>query len=311
MRLKRILSIVPVIVLVVLSTIFVGGCSSDGGGGSSTSAVGMMEQLPEGGDYFVFADSKGMRDNDQLQDLYESYSDEVVGDVEDEMGISADDVTAVAISISSSGKGVAIIKGSFDLDDIRDALEDQDFDEDKYRDVETWEGSDDEGVVAFMSDSLVVRGSTMSDVKECIDVIKDGKGSLDEDEDLKDIMDKLPEGLAVGCAEVPSAYISYFTTAYPGYSYLEGLDLAGLSLSVQDENLVLTVVLKFGDESDADDANDQLKDDIEGAIETYLAAYLDPDDVEIDVSQENEYIIVTAEMSLETLADLIEQAMGS
>ena len=304
MRLKQILSVAPVIILVLLSVVAGAACSS--GGGGMTSAVDTMEQLPRGGDGFAFADLEEMQGNEQLKDLYDSYSDEVVADMEEESGISPDDVSAVAISVSLGGEVVAIIKGTFDLNDIRDKLEDQEFDEDEYKDVETWESSDDysQGAVALMSDSLIIVGYTMSDVEDCIDVIKGEGSSLDENEDLKDMMGRLPAGMAVGCLEVPSIYKSQLGNS--DYSYLEGVDLVGLSLGVQDEDLLLTVVLKFESESDADDAYDEIQDDIEDAIDDDLEDYLDPDDVEINVTQDNEYLTVTAEMSIETLAGVVE-----
>jgi hypothetical protein len=302
MRLKRIPSIVPVVVLVVLSLIVAAGCSSDGGGGGTTaSAVGTMKQLPKGGDGFAFADLEGMQTNEQLKDLYDSYGDRLNEgyDTEEELGASLDEVTGVA----TNGE-VVLIKGTFQLDDIRANLEDQDYDKGEYKDVETWESTDEGGetAVAFIDKSLIIIGQTMGDLEDCIDAIKGGGTSLYEDENLKDMMDRLPHGIVVGCAEVPSDFANY------GYSYLENVDTAGFSIAVKDaKNLLLTVVLKFDDNSDADDAKDEIKNDIEDAIDAYLGDYLEASDVEINVAQDNEYLTVTAEMSIETLASGVEE----
>lgn len=310
MRLKRIPSIVMVVVLVVLSLIVAAGCSSDGGGGGTTaSAVGTMKQLPKGGDGFAFADLEGMQTKEQLKDLYDSYSDRLNEeyDTEEELGASLDEVTGVA----TNGE-VVLVKGTFQLDDIRDNLEDQDYDKDEYKDVETWESTDegDETAVAFIDKSLIIIGQTMGDVEDCIDAIKGGGTSLYEDEGLKDMVDRLPDGIVVGCAEVTSDMKSSFT--YSDYSYLRNVDMAGFSIGVKDDkSLLLTVVLKFDDKSDADDAKDEIKNDIEDAIDAYLGDYLEPTDVEINVAQDNEYLTVTAEMSIETLASAVEELFAS
>jgi hypothetical protein len=302
MKPKHILSIAPVVALILLSLLAAAGCTRDG----DVSQSGMMAQLPEGGYGYIFADAGAMLDNETMQDLYDSYGD-LLEQVEEKLGVSLDQVTEAA----TNGE-VILIKGNFVLEDITDRLEEAGYQEDQYNDVEIWEssGQGNTTAVAFIDNTLVVVGSE-GEVEDCIDTIKGEAASLAENEDLRDMLDRLPDGVVVGCAEVPAEI--RIALSYYGYSYLGNIDVAGASVGFKDsENLLLTVMLKFDSRADADEARDAIKGDIEDAIETYLEDYLEVGDLgEINVSQDGEYLTITAQLSMETLESLIEDFLES
>lgn len=163
-----------------------------------------------------------------------------------------------------------LYEGDFDLDGVRNELEDRDYDDDEYKGVEVWK---DYEWVALMG-NLIITGSEEA-VKDCIKVIKEGEDSLADDRDAGDVMHRLPTGI----------WLSYST-----YETYEDLEANGYSFGKKDEDtLRMTWVLRFRDEDAAEDAMEEIEDDLAE----------EPDFKHVDVDQDGEFVMVTADIDIE------------
>jgi len=121
-------------------------------------------------------------------------------------------------------------------------------------------------------------------VKDCITVFKDGGASLYDDLDFRDVMDRLPSGIAVKCSVIPPLFMEH--------NY-DDLITAGMSSMKKDKDwMSLTIVFKFQNRDAASDAMDDIKYDLENkSIGDFR---------NLNVIQDEEYIIATTEQNMET-----------
>jgi len=253
------------IIIVVLLLVPVIGCTS----GNSADAKSFMEKIPEGAESLILVDFQALRGDDDLEDLLEEFEDMIM------IGIDIDDINYAAIYGNT-----ILLNGKFNLDDIRDELDDLGLNDDGYKDVEIW-GSDYEyGWVALMG-NLIILGSE-DDVKDCIDVIEEGEDSLLDDSDCKDLVDRLPDGIM----------ITYGTDEeYPDE------EAWGISIKKKDDDtLKVTAIFKFKNEDAAVDAVDEIEDEMkeeEG-----------PHNIQVD--QNGEFVIASAEMHIVDWTEMLQ-----
>jgi len=234
----------------------------------------MMRQTPENAIYFTFVDAKELRGDNDLEHLYEAWRDNLGGAL-DECGIVADDVNLTAMGAASEGVGYYLIDGSFSPREISDELDSLGFDEDEYRGVALWERNGES--VAVMEDLFIL--GTGQGVRDCIEVIKGEKDSLWDNQDAKDVVDRLPDGINV-------KYISH-----PQYMAYEGMTAQATSLERKDEDtLKMTGVFMFEDEDAARDAVAAIKEDT-GAEEIERS----------EVKQDGRFVILTIEFGIEEM----------
>lgn len=263
--------------LVLVSLILaVVGCGGDGGGGGDKDAIAIMKKLPKATETFMFVDMKTMRSDDDLEDLFDSFSDDS-GDMGDMFGVKMDDVDFVAFA----GE-MYVMEGSFDLAEVREALEDSGFEKDDYEGVEIWEAF---GFSLVLVDSGCVIMASGTDAEDCVDAIKGKADSLYEDEDVSDDMAKLPgDGLVVVWSGGSEGFITE-----EGYA---GLEATAVSMSKKDaDELQMTAMLRFKDAASAGDAMDEVKDDLEENAESEVT--------NLKVTQDGKYIKATADMEMD------------
>lgn len=240
---KKLAAIVSVLfIAVVIASL---GCL--GGGGS---AKDMAKMTPEGASQITHFDLQTIRDDKDLDDMYESIEknwpeklDEYGLDIEDTNYMSA----AGGIMYIGTASGIMILGGKFDLEDVRDELDDAEFDKDDYKGVEFWLGEDNTAVA--ISGDKVICGDK-GDVRDCIKVMKGDQQSVyDGNDDFREVIDKLPGGIMTlvttsGLSEYKNAVANGFVV-----------------MKEDDDTLKMKGVMKFDDEDDAEDAKSDLKRD--------------------------------------------------
>lgn len=283
MNLKRIISVMGLITLLALLGVGA-GCAGDGEGnggngdnGGVADVVSMMEKVPEDTTEFIFMDVKALRGDDALADLFQDLEDSLEGLLE-VIGTDLDNINGLA-----SAEDVSLFDGGFDLDDVRDELDSQGFDEGEYEGVEVWE-SPYGGWVALV-ENLIILGH-QDGVKNCIDVVRGAEGSLGDTRDAEDMMDKLPSGLSAGF------YIGDTIAVVDSeYQYLEA---SAWSFRKMDEHtLVVTTVLRFDNEGAAEDAIDEVEEDFEEKEFKHL-----------DFERDEEFVKVTGEIDIDDFREL-------
>ena len=264
MKLRKIISVISLISLLAVAIAGV-GCGGEGGG--AADITNMMKNVPDDATYFYFMDAKSMRADDDLIGLYASWEDDSTY-MSETYNITWDDVN----SLTQCGDDTTLLEGNFDLDKVRSKLEDGDYTKGKYGDVELWES--DYLWVALMDD-LIITGSEEA-VKDCIGVIKDEKDSLADNRDVKVVMDRLPSGILTG---------------YDTDEEYKDLVASGLSIQKKSKDTVKgTAVYKFKDENAAENAIEAIKGDLE-----------ENKSKNIDIKQDGEFVIATAETDMNEL----------
>jgi hypothetical protein len=253
------------------------GCGGDsGGGGGDKDAIAIMKKLPKGTDSFMFMDMKTMRTDDDLKDLYDTFSQDS-GDMTMMGGMSMEDVDFFAM-----GDQVFIMEGTFDLAELRAALEEDGFEKDEYQGVEIWGAY---GYTAVLVDNGCTIMASDTDAEDCIDAIKGKSDSLYEDEDVADDMSKLPgDSLVVVWGGGSESLLTD-----EGYS---GLEATGISMSKKDaDELQLTAMMRFKDAASAKDVMAEVKTDLEDSADAEVK--------NVKVNQDGQYIKATADMSID------------
>lgn len=166
------------------------------------------------------------------------------------------DIDEDAVKYVASGGGVNIYDGSFNLEDVRDELEDRDYEEDKYKGVEVWESEDEYGEddwVAFLGGKILT--GQEPDVEKCIEVVEEGDDSFVKNEDAKRVLDRLKYNDQVRISIEP-------------YEQYEDLEAGGGSRKMLDDDAEkwdFQSIYLFDDADAADDAIDEIESDIEDA----------------------------------------------
>ena len=267
---KKIVAILGVLVIAVVIASL--GCL---GGGNS--AKDMAKMVPEDASRFGHFDLQTMRDDKDLEDIYEKMTEGQ--DDLDVLGLDMDDINHMAaVSEEEGDYELSILKGNFDLEDVRDALDDADLDEDEYKGIEIWKRASwlgGDSAIAISGDTLII--GNKDSVKDCIKVMKGSEKSVyDDNEDFRDVIDRLPGGIT-----------TFVSPSGCRHKY-EGTLMAGFVFIKEDEDTYkMHVVIKFDDDDDAEDAKSELKQDLKEEM----------DDVE--VKQNGVFLECTAKGDLE------------
>jgi hypothetical protein len=229
-------------------------------------------------------DVKALRNDADLDDLYDAWKTGADPGLE-VLNISRSDVNVFAHG-SSTNRSFTLLIGKFDLEEVRDELDDRDYEEDEYKGVEVWEkqvgeGSVLESRVALMGD-LIIMGNE-DGVEGCISVMKAGAASWLSKVDINDLANRLPGGVYVDLQKQDMAGL-----------FIEGLRVTGISAKKLDgATLKVAGVAKFDDEDDADDAEEAIANLME--LQQYE---------EVDISQEGVFLEASAELDIDNATSL-------
>ena len=242
------------------------------GGGGSGAVEDMLRLLPRDADGVLYADVTALYDDDDLRPIRRDAEGEWDDTgFEDTFDIELEDLTYVVFG-ETDGNDLFLLGGLEDLDDLRDELDDQDYDDDEIRDIEVWiDTSRSWEAVAFLDGGNVLIAEyedTMEDVLRRLD-----RGSSSLYDEVEDILSDSPGGQIV---VVTSCGSDCFAV-----SSLE---------KVGSDEVKLVQLALYEDEDDAEDQEDDLRDDID---DEDLPS--DCDDADVDRSGE----VVTFEMVCE------------
>ena len=254
-----VLAIVIVVVLLFVTGVIGGGNPQPGS---------ILDLAPDDADSITTTDLARVFENDLLAE--EIFDEGDWAPVEDLLGIELEDLSET-LYVTRDGDEMVVLKGNFDLEDIRDELEDAEieFDEDSYRGYETWENSS--GVMVALFDEYII----IADERQVENVLKNlynGSGTLartDDDNEMRQILDK-----------VGSGFVVYGDTSGAcSVERCEGYGWALTEVDESDEEATVEIALLFRNERAAEraaDDYDQVADFLEREDE------LDIDDTEAD-----------------------------
>jgi hypothetical protein len=182
----RVFSLISVLLLLFVMT---GGCSPSG----STSLNDVLKILPDNVTTVFVADWGTMNADNNLQELWTSYSEKMnIASMEEYLGVNSKDTELMALAEGGSAYYI-VLKGKLDMEKIRTSLEGQQFErQDDYQRVEMWNGN---ASIAFIHDMMILAMSVDS-LKTMIRLHEgEEKTSLYNDKDFSSIINKLPAGI--------------------------------------------------------------------------------------------------------------------
>ena len=283
MRQHRHTFLMRVLVLLALLSVVAGavGCGSDDGASKVDEDVAaMMKKMPRGTDMFAYFDVDALRSDNDLAPVAEAVM-EGWDEVFETLGIPLDDIDAAGLA----GEETLVFDGSFDLDDIRDALEDGGMDDDEYLDMELWEA----GIVgvALVSEDCIIF-QTDGDIEDCVDAMQGKRASVYDDEDITETVGRLPAGIMVMYGQEGAELFGEFD--------FDDLEATASSIGKKDsDTLSVVMVYQFEDEDAADDALEEIEDGLKENAEG-----VDPDTVEIE--QDGRHVKVAADVGMDAFS---------
>lgn len=219
---------------------------SCGGGGGSDAANDLLKMLPDDSDGMVYVDTAEIFNDNDLRDVQDSveYNWSNIADLEDDFDLDIDDLTYVAYGEADDGD-LILLGGVEDLDDLRDELDDLDYDDDEIEDEEVWvNGGEYWEAVAFLGGGAVLIAEYEDDMEDALERWKEGDDSYHDE--VEEVASKLPSGVA-------------WSIRYCGSDCFQGIAIEKES----DDEVKIHSVTLYDDEDDAEDAFDDIEDDIE------------------------------------------------
>ena len=240
-------------------------------GFGESPAKSVMKQLPED-TYFTYIDLKTLREDKDLAPLWESFEEAESAELE-RIGIEPEE-----LDFSGGSSSIVLVGGDFDLENIRYKLDDEGYDESRYRDVEIWESW--RNCVALLGDKIII--GSESSVKDAIRVMKgERKSFYERDSEMASIMDRLPSGFIV--------------MIMPGGGEYKGLEFMGSSIQkINARKLKIQSIFMFDDKYSAKNAEDDIIEDFEEKEELR----------DVDVSVQDRYVTVTATFKIEDFRNI-------
>ena len=212
----------------------------------------------------------------------------------DSLDTSIDDVNVLAIMAQGGTDEVLLLEGEFTFDDIRDVLDEADYEEDDYRGYELWVGRGVRGIdelAILEEDGYMIIGMTSGAVEDVLKSLgREDRLLLNDNENpLKQVLDRAGQG--------------WFVASRVGCFWdVRGCEAAAYSVrSGEDYTVNLTVALVFGSENRAESAERRIDDVLEDAQDDIRSFDYD------EVTAEGEYVVVKSFVDEDDLRPLLSK----
>ena len=217
-----------------------------GQGDKARSVDSLLQLLPRNADTFTLLDLEAVRD-ERLDELEVQVAALFDTDRLYEWGIDLDDIDALLLSDLGNADALTVLQGIFRTDDVADALDDAGFRDDVYRDIEIWVERRSNTAVALVAEDTIIIGEGER-VEDSIDAFIGATRSIEQEDDVSEIVDSLGDALA--------------------YSVAENCDYRGCrrwarGVRAESGELVAVFTFVFRDEETASDAERDIDDDLE------------------------------------------------
>ena len=225
-----------------------------GGGGSVDSP---FQPIPRGAESVTFADLDPIRaeDLDYLENQIEDFTNT---DRLEEWEIYFDDLTSVVVVDPFSDKQLMILTGLLEVEDIQEALDDDDFRDRTHGDSTIWIQRGTDQAAAFLGDLMLVLGHEDT-VTDAIDTAAGESRSFLDDETMAQMVEKLEGSLLYTLMD---------------YCVYRSCRISATGARVQEEDLVGLFAFGFRNQDrasqalgDIEDALEDLLDDLSIAVE--------------------------------------------
>jgi hypothetical protein len=205
----------------LLAISFLGGCSSD-----TKDFADVMTKIPVGSADFGYWDVGKLSTDDDLAELYAAFRSSRQAEQLMNIGLGLFVLDRAARASGADGE-VTVLEGDLNRKDIERRLRENDYIETRYRDTGIWTPQDGEGSdsLGLQKGGMLVAGSDY--LRSCIDTVaQEQVYSLYDDQYIRWLVDRLPQGLIVNVHKADSpAVLAYTDLIASGESYRkEGKD---------------------------------------------------------------------------------------
>ena len=229
-----VISIILVIVVLILAIFFL-GCVSE------NPARDVAKTLPSDTIKFSYFDLQTMRKDEDLNSLYMYFT--LLNIYARGLGINIGDIDYYVEN------SVTVFGGDFDIEEVRAALAREGGVKGEYKGIEIWQGIGGGRSITTVaiSGNKLIFGNKYA-VKDCIDVLKGDRKSMYGIKDVKDVIERMPKGIAM---KVSKEDFAKNTVVY------------GIVLMKENGNtLKLKTILKFKTEEDAKDYAEEISKEL-------------------------------------------------
>ncbi len=237
-----------VVIMTMLCALLITSCVGGGGGGGGDAVNDLLKMLPRDAEGALYVNTARLDDDDNLSDLRQDVADEWDDtNFYSNCGVRLRDLRSIAFG-EVNGDDVFILGELEDLDDLRDELDDQDYDEDEIRGVEVWlDTSEFWEAFAFLPNGSVLVAEE-EDLMEDLLRRRDRGGSSMYDE-VKGILPDLSADI-------------YMVVGTDSDCYYSRCEVIGFSVEdASSRDFKTAFVLQFESADDADDAFESVEDD--------------------------------------------------
>ena len=209
---------------------------------------------------------------DVQDSLYEDWDDTVYS-----FGTDAEDVEAVLI-VGVDSDTYTVVRGEFDFQDIQYELEDLDFEEDSYRNIEMWKDGFGASVALLEGSGMYVYGDREDTIKEILKAIDRAEGFMGSEAVLRRVLDAAGDGL-FGYSATDCSGSDVFSDIGHSTGLLDKCDGVAFVLTGGDEDeSKVSIGVVFSSERRAESG----MDDLEEYLEDSDAVDADVDDIRVE-----------------------------
>ena len=208
----------------------------------------------------------------------DEFQDELRDDWDEDANAFETDPESVQqlMAIGTPDGGYVIVKGNFNFEDIKAALEDEDYDDGTYREREIWEDGG-ASVALFEGSGIYVVGAS-SQIKKILRALDQGDGFMESTTELRQALDRAQSG-ALAVAAAANCSGTYAANA-------NGCRAAAIAITGGNEDTTIYAnAAVFSSERRAETALDDIEEAIEDDIDNEIA------DLDINEIQRNGEIV--------------------
>jgi len=270
--------IISVLIVLAILTSGLTACTHKGG-----YLIQVMKIAPEDTIVISCVDIEAAAEDPDFEFMYDAFLENIMRNMIG--GVDVSDVSASTVVRTIDNDIVYILIGNFNLEDIRDALIEENWIKDEYEGIEIWTRYVWEFAVAVIDDMIVVGFD--DPVKACIRAYKNEEPSMYDNENTRAVADKLP--VVPSCVVATADY-------YPMEleDYLSEIEYLAYSFGISNENrddevLDISAWFKFDSEASAEAAMEDIEDFMETGFEGVTS---------INARLNGQFIEITGEMEI-------------
>ena len=288
-RFKTALRLIAAAAVLVTSMLAVTGVGTACSKKTKAVAV-LMDIAPEQTGHFAYWAIADLNEDEDLWDIYDRFKDspdaQQLGELVQVLAIVKDSARILGSDNAATLQApVTVLRAKFDTKYVEGQLQTLGYSRSEHRDVGIWIAGDGQPYrpVAVLSGTILI--GNVTELKACIDVVKNKAESLYDDPYIRVLAEKLPNGIFVEVfGATPSSAGTYTDLVAYGKSYSK----------VKKDFLNMTAVYVFRDAPAAGMALEPVKENLSVGFQ------------DVKVNRDDNLVVATARISISDFAQVLE-----